>query len=97
MGGPRPLLFAIGWREETRMATTTIHVSDELLSELKVKAMAEGKSIDELAEDAFRQYLSSYQWQRLIAAKRAAALAQGLTEADVPRLIQEARQERRGY
>lgn len=79
------------------MATNTIHVSDELLAELQSKAVDEGKSVDELAEDAFRQYLDSNQWQRLVAAKRDAVRAKGLTEADVPRLIQEARDERRGH
>ena len=78
------------------MASYTIHISDKLLAELHAKAAAEGKSVDELAEDAFRQYLEMNQWDRLIAAKREAARAKGLTEADVPRLIQEARRERRG-
>jgi hypothetical protein len=36
-------------------------------------------------------------WQRLVASKREAARAKGLTEADVPRLIEEARRERREH
>jgi predicted transcriptional regulator len=78
------------------MAANTIHVSDELLADLQAKAAADGKTVDELAADAFRQYLSNHHWRRLIATKRDAARARGLTEADVPRLIQEARHERRG-
>ena len=79
------------------MATYTIHISDKLLAELRAKAVAEGKSVDELAEDAFRQYLEMNQWDRLVAAKREAAQAKGLTAADVPRLVLEARRERRGH
>ncbi len=72
-----------------------VHVPDELLAELRVKAQAEGKSVDELAENAFRQYLENDQWRQLLASKRMAAAARGLTEADVPRLVEEARRERR--
>jgi len=72
-----------------------VHVPDELLAELRVKAQAEGKSVDELAENACRQYLENDQWRRLVATKRMAAVARGLTEADVPRLVEEARHERR--
>lgn len=79
------------------MATqNNLHVPDDLLTELQAKAAAEGKSVDQLAEDAFRQYLERDQWQRLVASKREAARARGLTEADVPRLVEEARRERRG-
>ena len=78
------------------MATqNNIHVPDELLAELQSKAAVEGKSVDELAEVAFRQYLEKDQWQRLVESKRAAARARGLTESDVPRLIDESRRERR--
>ena len=79
------------------MATqNNLHVSDDLLTELQSKAAAEGKTVDEVVEDAFRQYLEKDQWQSLVASKREAARARGLTEADVPRLVEEARRERRG-
>uniref|UniRef100_Q01U74 CopG domain protein DNA-binding domain protein n=1 Tax=Solibacter usitatus (strain Ellin6076) TaxID=234267 RepID=Q01U74_SOLUE len=76
------------------MATYTIHISDDILAELRAKAAAEGKSVDELAEDAFRQYLEMNQWDLPVAAKREVAGAKGLTAADVPRLIQEVRRDR---
>jgi predicted transcriptional regulator len=77
------------------MTQNVIHLPDDLMTELQAKAAAERKSFDELAEDAFRQYLERDRWQRLVASKREAARAKGLTEADVPRLIEEARRERR--
>jgi hypothetical protein len=33
------------------MATNNVHVSEELLAELRSKAAAEGKTVDELAEE----------------------------------------------
>ncbi len=72
-----------------------IQISDELLAELQSKAALEGKSVNELAEVAFRQYLEKDQWQRLVESKRAAARIRGLKEADVPRLVDEVRRERR--
>src|SRR5437762_390757 len=38
------------------MATqNNVHISDELLAELRTKAEAEGKSVDELAEEALKK------------------------------------------
>ena len=73
-----------------------LQIDGELLTELRAKAAAEGKTVDQVADDAFRQYLEKDQWERLVASKREAARARGLTEADVPRLVVEARRERRG-
>ena len=73
-----------------------LQIDGELLAELRAKAAAEGKTVDQVADDAFRQYLEKDQWERLVASKREAARARGLTEADVPRLVVEARRERRG-
>ncbi|SPF55779.1 hypothetical protein SBA4_7410005 [Candidatus Sulfopaludibacter sp. SbA4] len=42
------------------MATqNNVHVSDELLAELQAKAQAEGRTVDELAEEALRKVLRS--------------------------------------
>ena len=73
-----------------------LQIDGELLAELRAKAAAEGKTFDQGADDALRQYLEKDQWERLVASKREAARAMGLTEADVPRLVVEARRERRG-
>jgi hypothetical protein len=42
-----------------------IHVSDELLAELQMKATAGGKSIDEVAEEALRIGLGAQQDLRI--------------------------------
>ena len=50
------------------MATqNNVHVSDELLAELQAKAQTEGKTVDELAEEALRKGLDERAWQDLLA------------------------------
>jgi metal-responsive CopG/Arc/MetJ family transcriptional regulator len=66
------------------MATeNSIHISNELLAELQAKAAAEGKTVDELAEDALRKGLEERSWQDLIAYGRERGLASGRTDDDV--------------
>lgn len=71
------------------MATINVHVSDELLAELRSKAAAEGKTVDELAEAALRKGLEEQSWQDLLACGRERGRASGYTEEDVPRIIEE--------
>jgi Ribbon-helix-helix protein, copG family len=75
------------------MARIQVRASDEMLARLWERAAAEGRSVEELAADA----LSVAAWEGLVAAKRDAARARGLTASDVARLIEEARRERRGH
>jgi predicted transcriptional regulator len=74
----------------------SIHVSDELLAELQAKAEAEGKTVDELAEEALRKGLEERAWQNLLEYGRETGRASGYTEDDVPRLVKEWRREQRG-
>lgn len=70
------------------MATqNSVHVSDELLAELRARAAAEGKTVDELAEEALRKGLEEQQWQDLLAYGRETGRASGYTEADVPEIV----------
>lgn len=69
------------------MAANIIHVSDELLAYLQAKALAEGKSVDELAEEALRKGLGDRDWQDLLNYGRKTGAASGYTEADVPELV----------
>jgi hypothetical protein len=71
--------------------TGNLHVSDELLAELRTKARAEGKTIDELAEVALRKGLEERSWQDLLAYGRERGEASGYTEEDVPRVVRENR------
>ena len=73
------------------MAANIIHVSDELLADLQAKALAEGKTVDELAEEALRKGLGDRDWQDLLAYGRKTGTASGYTEDDVPELVRNRR------
>jgi predicted transcriptional regulator len=74
------------------MATqNSIHVSDELLAELQAKAAAEGKTVDELAEEALRQGLEDRSWRDLLEYGRKNGAASGYTEDDVPEIVRNRR------
>jgi hypothetical protein len=78
------------------MATqNSIHVSDELLAELRAKARTAGKTIDELAEEALRRGLEEPSWQDILAYGRERGQASGYTEDDVPRVVRENRRRHR--
>jgi predicted transcriptional regulator len=68
-----------------------IHVSDELLAELQSKAAAEGKTVDELAEQALRKGLEEQSWQDLFAYGRETGRASGHAEEDVPEIVKNRR------
>lgn len=69
----------------------TVHISGELLAELQARAAAEGKTVDELAEDALRKGLEERQWQDLLAYGRETGQASGYTDADVPEIVRNRR------
>jgi len=48
-------------------AYNNVHVSEELLAKLQAAAQAEGKTVDELAEEALRNGLEEREWQDLLA------------------------------
>jgi metal-responsive CopG/Arc/MetJ family transcriptional regulator len=77
------------------MAETTVQLPAELMHEVQKAAAEQQRSISEVLTDAARLYLGEQQWQRITAAAEQRARAQGLTEDDVPRLVEEARRERR--
>jgi hypothetical protein len=73
------------------MATNNVHVSDELLAELQSKAAAEGKTVDELAEEAMRKGLEERSWQDLLEYGRETGHASGYAEADVSEIVKKRR------
>src|SRR6266700_3178437 len=78
--------------KEVAMATqNSIHVSDELLAELQAKAAAEGRTVDELAEEALRKGLGDRAWQHLLEYGRQTGRASCYTEADVPDIVRNRR------
>jgi plasmid stability protein len=79
------------------MATqNNLRVPDELLAELRLKANAEGKSVEELATQALRTGLEERSWQELLEYGQARGRESGYTEEDVPRIVKEWRRELRG-
>jgi hypothetical protein len=74
------------------MATqNNVHVSDELLAELQAKAQTEGKTVDELAEEALRKGLEERNWRGLLAYGLQTGRESGCTEADVPEIVKKRR------
>jgi predicted transcriptional regulator len=75
-------------KEGNEMATqNNVRVSDELLAELQSKALAAGKTVDDLAEEALRRGLEEQSWQDLLAYGLQTGRESGYTEADVPGIV----------
>jgi hypothetical protein len=70
-------------------------VPPRLLSEIQAAAEEDHRAPDELVGEALEIYLKNRHWRRLVEGGQARARELGLTEADLPRLIAESRQERR--
>ena len=76
--------------------TESVIVPSTVLAEIRTAADEENRTPSELIVDAGERYLENRWWQRLLAFGQEQAHKLGLTEADVPRLIAESRQERSG-
>jgi hypothetical protein len=75
-------------KEGNGMATqNNVRVSDELLAELQTKALAAGKTVDDLAEETLRKGLEEQSWQDLLAYGLQTGRESGHTEADVPGIV----------
>ena len=72
-------------------AHNNLHVPDDLLVELRAKAHAAGKTVDELAEEALRRGLEDHAWQEILAYGRERGRASGYAEEDAPRIVRENR------
>jgi hypothetical protein len=77
------------------MPAINLHVSDELLAELRSKAESEGRNVDDVAEEGLRQGLEDRAWLELLAYAGENGRASGYAEQDVPRLVREWRREHR--
>jgi len=74
-----------------------VAIEPELLFErISEEAKAEGKTPDEIANEATRRYLALRRLQKLQQYGQRRAEELGITEEDVPRLIAESRIEQRG-
>jgi predicted transcriptional regulator len=75
------------------MAANIIHVSDDLLAQLRKEAQAEGKTVDQLAEEALRRGLEDRKWQELVEYGEGRGRALGFKEEDAGDVVQEWRKE----
>jgi hypothetical protein len=66
-----------------------------LLAEVQAAALEEHRSPGELVREAIERYLREKRWQKVFAYGEQRAKELGLTEADIPRMIAEVRQEQR--
>lgn len=73
-----------------------IQLPSDLWSRMLEAAKAEEKSVDELFEEAAIRLLQLRGLRAFVANNRELANQRGLTEADVPRLIAESRNDRAG-
>jgi hypothetical protein len=78
------------------MSDKNLSVSGDLLTRLEARAEVEGRTVDELAEEAVRRLLLRKDLRSFVTQNRNEAEANGLTESAVPRLTAEYRNETRG-
>jgi hypothetical protein len=71
-----------------------IKLPSDLWSRMSAMAEAEGKSVDDLLEEAALRLLQLRELRSFVAENRELAEQRGLTEADVSRLISEIRRKR---
>jgi hypothetical protein len=73
----------------------TVTLTDELYDQASREAATEGKTTDEITQDALTAYLALRRLDRLQEYGQRRAEELGLAEADIPRLIAETRRESR--
>jgi len=75
------------------MATNNISLPEPLLAELQSAAHTQQRSADEVAAEAVTKYLKTQKWTQFVERNNERAVAMGIAEEDIPRLIAEVRQE----
>jgi len=68
-------------------------IPGSLMAEVERVAREQEKTVSQVVTEAVDRYVKDEQWQRLKTIGRDRAGALGLTEDDVPRLIEESRRE----
>jgi len=79
----------------TRPIETNVYLAipSSIIAEMEEIALAEGKTLDEIAQDAVQQFLEDRRWRQLITYGKEQARKHGLKSTDVQRLIAESRRE----
>jgi predicted transcriptional regulator len=70
-------------------------ISDDLLRQIEDTARAQNRKPAEVIEDAVKRYLDKQSWVEFVARNERRTREMGITEADVPRLVEEVRRENR--
>jgi len=70
-------------------------LSDDLLRQIEDTARAQNRKPAEVLEEAVKQYLDKQSWVDFVERNERRARALGITEEDVPRLVDEVRRESR--
>jgi predicted transcriptional regulator len=68
-------------------------LSEDLLRQIEETARAQNRKPAEVLEEAVQQYLDKESWVKFVERNEARAKAMGITEDDVPRLVEEVRRE----
>jgi predicted transcriptional regulator len=71
----------------------SVALPDDLVTAVSELAQASGKTTDEVVEDATRRYVAHQRLDRLVRRNEGRATALGITEDDVPRVIEQWRRE----
>jgi hypothetical protein len=87
----------VNMREDVMPPEKDVHLKlpQDLAAQMEAIAAKEGKTPDELYQDAAQRFLAGRHLQELAEYGQAQAKRLGLKEKDVPRLIQESRWENR--
>jgi plasmid stability protein len=75
------------------MATIHLHVPEDLLAELEAKAAEEGKSVEDLAEEALRARLEAPSWEDLLSYGQERGRLVGFTEEQSADIVHQWRKE----
>lgn len=80
---------------ESDTVPDSLSVPPDLLADIRAAADEENRPAGDVLRDAVKRYVRESRWQRTLAKGQALAKTLGFTEADVPRLIAEFREEQR--
>jgi hypothetical protein len=78
-----------------RAEGNNVTIPPSLLAEIQAAADEEKRPAEEVLREAIERYLRNRRWQKIYAYGEERARALGLSEEDIPRLIEEYRQEQR--
>jgi metal-responsive CopG/Arc/MetJ family transcriptional regulator len=79
--------------EENMATEPTPLISADLLHQVEETAREQNRQPEEVVSEAVRKYLEEQSWVRFVERNESRARAMGITEDDIPRLVDEVRRE----